>query len=189
MASSNEINPYAAPQTPLVAQAVADGEAWRDGAWLVCRKESHLPGRCVKCNEPVTSQPLKKKFYWHPPVFYVLIVISLIIYVIVALIVRKTATVHIGLCDRHVAKRRTGVIVGWLLFFVGLGTMFAAGSAKGDAVAFFVLGGIGLMLAGAIFGIVMAQTLRPKKIDNYFAWYTGACPEFLAELPDSPIQR
>lgn len=160
------------------------------GRHLASLPETGQPPRPLhQVQSAVTGQPLKKKFYWHPPVFYVLIIISLIIYVIVALIVRKTATVQIGLCDQHASKRRTGIIVGWLLFFVGLATMFAAMSAKGDTVAIFLLGGIGLMLAGAIVGIVMTQTLRPKKIDNFFAWFTGACPEFLAELPDSPIQR
>jgi hypothetical protein len=189
MASPDEINPYAAPQTPLVAQAIADGEVWRDGTWLVCRKQAQLPSRCIKCNAPADGPRLNKKFYWHPPAFYLIIIINLFIYVIVAMIVRKTAKVGIKLCDQHASRRRTGIAMGWILFVVGIVVMFAMGTVKGDAAFIFLFGGIGLMIAAAVVGIATTQTLRPKKIDDYFAWFTGVCPEYLAELPDSPVQR
>ncbi|HUY92595.1 MAG TPA: hypothetical protein VMV10_27900, partial [Pirellulales bacterium] len=78
-----DINPYAAPQHEVVVDALlaepGDG-VWRDGAVLAMHKRAVLPDRCVKCNRPAGGGRLKRSLSWHHPAWFLLILISLWIY-------------------------------------------------------------------------------------------------------------
>jgi hypothetical protein len=90
-----------------IAPGNQEGTAWRDGNLVVTYNENILPARCYKCNEPVARPPMKRKVYWHSPGYYWLILIGilvragLLIYIVVALFVRKRAIVSVHLCARH----------------------------------------------------------------------------------------
>ena len=47
---------------------------------------------------------------------------ALLIYLIVAMVLRKTATIEVGLCDEHRAKRRRSILIAasmdWQLEFL-----------------------------------------------------------------------
>src|SRR5215471_10889244 len=98
---------------PLFIQRMSEGGAppsptgllWRTGRQLVFAKDTPFPDRCVCCNTP-TNLKLKRQLYWHPSGYYLLILISILVYAVAAIIVRKKALVHIGLCDRHRSMRR-----------------------------------------------------------------------------------
>ena len=68
---------------------------WRNNSVLVMTKEALLPNRCIKCNAPAEEQ-LKHRLTWHHPGLYLLALASILIYVVVAMVVRKTATVNVG---------------------------------------------------------------------------------------------
>lgn len=97
-------NPYKPPQ---VADAIVDAAVvenyglWRKGNILVMHKNVQLPDRCVKSNAP-TNRRLKRNLSWHHPAVFLSILISPLIYIILALILRKTANIYIGLSDEHV---------------------------------------------------------------------------------------
>ena len=115
----NELNPYAPPAADVdsVRSESAHG-FWREGDVLVMASGQSvvLPDRCIHCNQPAGGFKLKRTVYWHNPALYLLIVISALIYVIVALIVRKSVRLEVGLCQRHRSRRRLGLA----LLFVGL---------------------------------------------------------------------
>src|SRR5688572_33369007 len=92
---------------------------WHSNALLVMTKDASLPKRCIKCNAPA-SELLKRKLQWHHPALYLLIVVSILVYVIVACVVRKTATVNLGLCEEHRESRRLSMIITVLLAFVAI---------------------------------------------------------------------
>jgi hypothetical protein len=163
---------------------------WRDGALLVAPVIAELPDVCVKCGANAEGGRWRKKVYWHHPALYLLIFFpGILIYAIVALIVRKSATIGVGLCPRHRARRNRTVLATWLL---GLGAAAGivggiayAGNARGSAAdygVFIVLAGFVLIIAAAIVGS-RARVLSPKKIDGPWAWYTGAGEDFLRVLP------
>src|SRR5579872_5285818 len=107
-------NPYAPSRASLAGAAVAATDAggtWRDGAVLVLSREASLPPRCVRCNEPADEPTKSRKVYWHSPWLYLLILFNLIIYAIVAAIVRKKAVVAPGLCSAHKKRRRIGITI------------------------------------------------------------------------------
>src|SRR5579862_9753371 len=121
-------NRYAPPKAVLEDRVDTEAQMWREGKVLVLRKDSAFPHRCIKCNEPSVAPSRRYKLSWHSPWLYVLILLAVLLYAIVATIVRKTAVVDIRLCERHQQRVLWGRIVGWgglaleiALLWVGLG--------------------------------------------------------------------
>lgn len=153
---------------------------WRSKSILVMTKEALLPNRCVKCNAPADQQ-LKRKLTWHHPALYLLVIASVLIYIVVALVVRKTATVNVGLCEEHLNSRRRNVLITWAL---GLGAVlsFVAAALLNDMT--FVALAFGLIFGCAIYGTVTLRVVVPSKIDNYFVWLKGVDGNFLQQFPE-----
>jgi hypothetical protein len=169
---------YVLPPPP----AMPGSGVWRSGAKLVMSRDAELPPRCVKCNVP-THLRLKRKLSWHHPALYLIILVALLIYFIVAMVLRKSATVEIGLCDEHQAKRRRDVWITVALAMVGLlGFVFAIGFEDG----MYLLMAFGALIAAMIYGIAVARVVAPAKIDDRFVWLTGVNKQYLDELPQWP---
>ena len=118
-------NPYAAPraETDLAPSLAGSGAALRrEGNLLVVPTVgASFPPRCVICNQPAQRR-LRRKLFWHPPGYYALICIGALIYVIAAMIVRKSAEFEVGICEEHSARRRNAILLGAIgapLCFVG----------------------------------------------------------------------
>ena len=170
---------YVFPPPPSTG-VYAQGGVWRDNDRLVMSKDAALPDRCVKCNRPANGLRLKRNLYWHNPLIYVLILVGFLVYLIVALIVRKTATVNIPLCEAHLARRRNTLIAGWLLILLGLaGFIFAVA----NNYPMLLLGAALIILAGFIFAIAAARIVIPTKIDDRFVWLKGINKDYLDQFP------
>ena len=161
-------NPYAAPIAQEVRATYGGEGVWRDGDVAVCHKDAPWPDRCVKCNDPAEGYRLKRGLYWHPPWVYVTLLAGVLVYVVIALVVRKSATLYVGMCPKHRSRRRTGLLVGWLGVIASIGTC-SFGFKQHDPGAMLGLGTIGFFVF-AIVGFVAAQLVRPKKIDDTHAW-------------------
>jgi hypothetical protein len=85
---------YVLPPPPSVG--MPGSGVWRDQSKMVVSKGALLADRCVKCNAPATGPRLKKKLSWHHPAIFILIFVALLIYLIVAMILRKTAVLELG---------------------------------------------------------------------------------------------
>jgi len=155
---------------------------WRRQSKLVMSRDAQLPPRCVKCNVP-THLRLKRRLTWHHPLIYILVIVGLLIYLIVAMIVRKAATVEIGLCHEHLAKRRRDLWISIGLLIAGL-LGFALAIAYSDGTYLFV--GFLALIASLIYGIVVVRIVAPTRIDNDFVWLTGVNKQYLNELPAWP---
>jgi hypothetical protein len=170
---SSSPNPYAAPSAetdfePLVPGGSESG-VYRDGMFLVIPVQgASLPMRCVKCNAPAHTR-LKRKLYWHPPGYFLLIFASAIIYVIVAMIVRRRAHFELGLCDRHALRRRTGILLGWLGAGACVMGVFAIGALHLKSPLVPLVLGLGLV-ACPIIGLVLARVVSAQRIDKQRAW-------------------
>ena len=143
-------------------------------------KEALLPNRCIKCNAPAGEQ-LKRKLSWHHPALYLLIFVSLLVYAIVAMVVRKTAIVNVSLCEDHSSARRRDIWLTCLLIFLAVASFVLAGMLEEGMLA---LAGAAFLFGGAIYGCVTLRVVVPTKIDNYFVWLKGVNPNYLEQFPE-----
>ncbi len=177
-------DPYEPPKTRL-REALSNevgGDCWRDGRQLVVRPGCTLPGRCIKCNEP--AQQLKQRsFYWHHPGLYVLALLNLVIYAIVAAIVRKRTPVTVGLCGRHQARRRVSLAVATAGSLLGTATLLLAFAQENYVVGAVGAGAILVSLVSLVFGIVGSRVLVVARIGENYTRFDGAGVEFLQTLP------
>lgn len=173
-------NPYAPPQARVSAYVSDGSEVWREGELAVLTPSGELPPRCVKCNADA-EQPVKERtVYWHTPWLYLLIIISLLIYLIVALIARKSARVAPGLCGEHRQRRTQYLIGGWLASLTGIGLFFVGISQSSAAAG--LLGAI-MLLGGIIVGAIKARIVYAVRIDTNRIALKGCDEAFLASLP------
>ncbi len=188
----SDFNPYAPPETDITKRVPTDpGEGvWRNGAMVVCSKNAWFPDRCIKCNEFCGDSRLKKTLRWHPQGYYLLFLISPILYLIVAMIVWWRAKVAFPICERHRRKRIIAIAVAWILPIAGImmmplgrGLAATAGENRGTIETVSVIGGFVLIFGGLIYGLVGSRVASTKKIDKLYVWLTGASPEFVASLP------
>ena len=165
--------------TPVAA--VAPQGAWREGKVLIVAKNWVLPPVCVKCGAPAEGQAVGRKFYWHHPALYLLILVpyGLLVYLVVALVVMKRGTVYLGLCRTHRHRR-------WIL--PGAGMCAALGGVAGfvygaatETPAWLGAGAVGF-IAG-LFMVVAGQTLRAKRVDANYLWLKGVMPLLLEQFP------
>ncbi|MDB5302093.1 MAG: hypothetical protein JWO87_3756 [Phycisphaerales bacterium] len=156
---------------------------WREDKKIVASKGAVLPSRCVKCNGPAGGSPITRTLYWHHPALYLLILPGILIYAIVALIVRQSGTVTVCLCNKHRSQRIYAILGGWLGALLGIVCLFYA--AVGHMPELFVPLGIVLFLTSIIAGVIIARIVTPSRIDAQYLWIRGAGPEFLNTLPDA----
>jgi hypothetical protein len=164
----------------------ASGRLWREGSILVMEKDAELPDRCVKSNAPADAFLPRNLSWHHPAIFISLFACGALPYIILALALRKTAKISVGLSDEWFARRRQAILVGWSLVVGAIGMMIAGvalldghdGLLAGTIILSIVIG-----LGGAIYGLVVARIVSPYKIDNTHVWLKGVHADFLEDLP------
>ncbi|MGI9012631.1 MAG: hypothetical protein ACR2GY_00110 [Phycisphaerales bacterium] len=139
-----------------------------------------LPPRCAKCNEPSDGKVRKGTFSWLHPALYLIILAALLIYVIVALIVRKKATVMYALCPVHARQRQRRIALAWVVCL-----LFPASIAIAIAVdePLLILAGLVCLIGGLVYTALAVPVLVPTRIDDRFAEFNRAGPAFLDSLP------
>jgi len=161
--------------------SLADLTLARSKKLLVMGRNAILPDRCIKCNAPANGQRLPRKLYWHPPMLYLLILASILIYALVAILARKKAQIDVGLCDRHVAKRRRAIWICWGLL---LGSFGLIGLLVGMGYGEYAMIAIIVTVAGIIYGALATRVVSVHRIDKEYVWLKGASKEYLDALPE-----
>ena len=172
---------YVMPPPPGPPPVVTGG-TWREGSTLVMSKDASLPDHCVKCDAPANVR-LKRNLSWHHPALFLLLLLAWLIYLILAMALRKRATVYLGLCQQHYERRRNSLIAGFITLAVSLALVFGAIASEYPLVALLGLFGI---LASAIWLAFIARVVNVKKIDDRFVWLTGIDKNYLARFPPLP---
>ena len=174
-------NRYAPPKAVLEDRIGTEAEMWREGKVLVMRKGGDFPDRCIKCNAASVAPKRRYRLGWHSPWWYLLILLAILLYAIVAMIVRKKATIHVGLCERHQKRVVLGRIVGWGGFAVELALVLLSVSTGNPNYA---LAALGLALPWLIAAMVINRLVLPVRIDDRYVRLKGCGPDFLRSLPD-----
>jgi hypothetical protein len=182
-------NPYAPPKAapPIVDFLTPESKGlWRKGDLLVMHKRTPLPARCVKSNMPADRR-LKRSLYWHHPAIYLSILISILVYIILAVVLRKNATIHIGLSEEWFARRRRAIAISWLLSLGSIGAFFTGAALVEQDWAVWLIGLSPLVfLIGILYGLIGARLVVAKRISDDYVWLKGVCPAFLEGLPHWP---
>jgi hypothetical protein len=184
-------NPYLAPQhttaPPILAEMVEKRGLWRDANKLVMHRRAHVSDKCLKSNVPV-KRTLKRTLSWHHPAIFVAVLVSPLIYIILALVLRKMATIHIGLSDEWFAKRRTIMLIGWTLSLAGIGMCVGgiASMANEGSLGVLLLVGVFVTFGGMMYGLIRARMVAATRMTDDYIWLKGVHPEFLADLPPWP---
>lgn len=168
---------YAPPKAQV--GTLASTTCSRDGQFVVVQAGSDLPARCIVCNAPLAAHPKKAKLYWHNPWLYLLVPINILVYLIVALIVRQSAEVSPGFCAQHTTERRNRILMftlGGAATLVGGVLLISAGQAA-FAIVCFLLGLLVLVL-----GMIASRKVYVKKITKTYARLGGCKEPFLASL-------
>jgi hypothetical protein len=173
---------------PIFFQSLKEGiqpvgvGVWRQISKLVMTKDAQLPDRCTVCNAPANGMRLKRNLYWHPPAWYLLICAGILIYAIAALIVRKKASIEIGLCRTHIQKRKTAIAITWSLIGVSI-LVTILGTIKYPAL---ILLAVAIFLGALIYSILAVQPVTPAKITDRLVWLKGVNETYLNMLPELP---
>jgi hypothetical protein len=155
--------------------------ASRSGKKLIIPRGSSLPAQCIKCGSAAQA-PWRKTFYWHAPWLYILIFFpGLLIYAIVALIVRKKMELNVPLCDQHHSDRKRYSLIGALMLIGFAPVGLVLGGAFNVDAGWASLVALGMFLVGVVF-YSKAQFLRPSKIDEAGGEFIGANDSFLNAL-------
>jgi hypothetical protein len=141
-----------------------------------------LPALCVKCGRPATDKPVVKTLSWHHPALYLLLLFALLLYLIVALIVRKTIRVGVPLCEQHAQRRSVWVMLAWVLPVIGIADAFVLPRFNVDP-GWIALVAVVFVLAGLVIWAVVSNPIRPQAIDSFSAEFSGFCEPFLEQFP------
>jgi len=180
-ASMSDINYYAAPKAKVFATDRATN-CYRDGKFVIVPTGSELPERCIICNEPLSSAPKSRKLYWHSPWIYLLILMNILIYAIVALIVRKKCALSPGLCSEHATRRlrRLMVVIG-----VGVAGLVIGFYALSHDYGQLSLISFAIAIISLIAAIFVGRLIYANKITADFARIGGCQEPYLAALDEA----
>jgi len=171
-------NPFAPPKASL--EPGSHQGCWAEDKLLIARPNTVLPPRCVKCNQPAELPMKKRNFRWHHPAYYLLVLVNILIYVIVAVVVQKQAKVTVGLCRFHRRRRFQTLLACWLAFLFGIVLIIASAIYHFD---FLIIPGVILIPVGLIFAVLFSRLLTPVGIDKSQVRLKGCGKAFLESLP------
>jgi len=153
---------------------------WSDGKTLVMTKGACRPDRCLRCDAPANGYRLRRRLRWHHPALYILIFGAMLLYLILALVLSKHATVDFALCADHVRRRRNLMLGGLGIFLFALTLLVVAFSYD---YAMIGLSAVLLFFAAIIWLIIAYKVVTVKRIDDRYIWLTGLDEKYLVQFP------
>lgn len=189
----DEVNPYAVPKSQPAKVVTSTDGVWRQGNLLVMHKMAVLPDVCIKSNQPADGYRLKRKLSHHHPAIVLAVLVNVLLYIILAAIMAKRATVMIGLSPQWRAIRKRRMAISWMGSLIGLGMLIFGlvtldGPQRNDGTGgILVLLGIVGMIGFLLYGLIGARMISAKKIDDDHVYIKGAHPDFLARFDSTMV--
>lgn len=180
-------NPYAPPkvQDSVASLDLPTAGCSADDRYLYLTHAATLPDRCAVTNQPLEGgdRVFSRKFIYTPPWVYLLLFVHLLVMIIVAIAVRKSATATYWLSEgiRRRYVRRRGSALG-LIGVAALGIFAATRLQDSDWVIGLVMLGFILILL-ALIGLMLATPLKVRGYKRGTFRISGCSPDFLASLP------
>jgi len=103
---NGEQNPYKTPESAIRPVGSNSNSAWFQNGILIVPIGGTVPtDRCARCSQPA-ERIMAKRFAWHSPALYLIILLNLLIYLVVALLVQKKGKLSFALCERCLCPAR-----------------------------------------------------------------------------------
>jgi hypothetical protein len=175
---------FVTPSEEMVEGVFTDGRQL-----IVGRHNGGLPNRCIKCGQAASLPFVSKTYRWHSPGLYILL-ISPLIYVIVALCISKQVELQLPFCNLHRAERKNRLFWATVLFIsflpvsIGIGTY--VNTQEGMVLAWLI--GLAMFVGACVFGIT-SNPLRVTYIGPGVARFKGAHPIFLEFIATANAQK
>ncbi|TNF98857.1 MAG: hypothetical protein EP297_07050 [Gammaproteobacteria bacterium] len=181
----NNDNPYAAPESNVVNLS-GDTGIWQQKKLLIIDKDTELPDRCIKCNQPAHGYRKRKRLDYYHPIALIAIILLIFIFwpvaLILALIFRRSVTIEYGLCIKH--RRRLLTLALSALGLLILSIIGAIASVRVGTQAEILLPvSITAFLLALIPAMLHAYFLRSGKIDTSFIRIKGTGKAFRQSFP------
>jgi hypothetical protein len=174
------------------APAAPAGGLRRENDLLIVGRGAALPPYCVKCGQPAEKY-VSRNFGWHNPWLYLLLLVNILVYAIVATVVMKRMKLDVPLCAEHRSRRSMFLWGGWGLLLAAIPLGVVVGSMGTDNEGIGVLAGLACFIASIVLLIMGNLLMRPKVIDDNQATFTGVSPAFLqyvgSQAPAAPASR
>jgi ABC-type uncharacterized transport system permease subunit len=138
----------------------------------------------------VSNQPGARRttrvLSWYHPAWLFLILVNVLLFVVVALIVRKKAKLSLSLSEQVGARRRRAILGSCTLLLAALGAcaLISAGIVPRGLNGALLLAAILAALAAALWASLGTRSVSAKRMTSGFVWLKGVHPDFLAGLPE-----
>ena len=147
-----------------------------------------LPKVCCRCGMPAEAEK-RVSFAWTPPWTLILILAGVLIYIIVAMILRKTRVVYLPVCEEHNSYWKAPELflglslLGTIVGIIGGIALFSGNPNTADYVAFVVLGALFWFVVSLIISIVWQQRyIRVTEITDREIRLKNVHPDFIEAL-------
>ncbi len=166
---------------PLQSAPLAAPSAEIEGDVLVVPLHRPFPPVCVRtgATQDLIPRPLRCSLSWHHPVIYFAILLNILIYVIFALIFRKTSVHAIYLSRTARASQVKWHVANWGLF---LGVWLGFGAAISQDSGPMGLAAAALLVACTVIYFKKVRLLHAVRIDKTHARIGGIPPEIMAQI-------
>jgi hypothetical protein len=146
---------------------------------LVVPRNFDLPPVCVFTGRTENLVPVKRQLSWHHPAVYFALLANIIIYLILAIVLRKvsTHTYYIEMEER--SRRRRWHLINWGILLAGFGLIVAAGVADMPAL---LLGTLACIVATIVFYFLKVRLLYAQKVTDTEAELRGIAPEAMEKI-------
>ncbi len=162
-------------------------DMWKDGKNLVIKKGAKLPMKCIKTNNEVLPKDVKwLTIYWHPAALYLFIFLNPIIYILVALIIRKSYQGFFPVSEQIIAKRKKtmaimiGGLISFLITFIGSIVLLETNENIGLLLFF----GSFLILIVSVFSGMNSPLVKVIRIGDEYVWFGNVHSDYLESLPE-----
>jgi hypothetical protein len=115
-----------------------------------------------------------------------LVLVTLLIYIVVAVIVRKNMELNVPLCDNHHADRNRYKLLAIFMICACIPVGLLLGNFFSETLGWVT--GITMFFASIVFYFLCGLGFRPVKIDDTGGVFRGASTAFLDLLPEQQAQ-
>lgn len=173
----SENSVYDTPKSELLK--TREGDIFAKGKVVIYDKDVAWPERCYKCNKPTTEKVHVTLTYLNPW-FYLSILVSILLLIILGLIFRKRFPLDLPICEEHLQKHKKHKLVNWCL--AGLTVLaFTLGFVLNIEAAI----GTGLVLILAlVVSLIAVRMVAVSKLNESQLWVRGVGKPFAESLPD-----